>query len=235
MSQLQSLRAWLICCRRRLRWQAVGAKAGSSSSVRGSVGSVRRSGTTDLFCRGIGGGTDVVGKEIYSFQDRGDRSCTLRPEGTASVVRAALQRRLARSGCSKLCTRGRCFAKRPQAGRQRQFRRSGGWLGAERAKRCWGDCSGLGLAGQSWHWWLATELNSLGTSEDRQAYRKALVAWLEQRLRRSIPIPRQGSAPIRCASSTPKTRTQALLADAPILADALSDVAVNVSKRCSEV
>ena len=46
---------------------------------------------TELFARGIGEATDVVGKEMYSFEDRGQRSCTLRPEGTASVVRAAIQ------------------------------------------------------------------------------------------------------------------------------------------------
>ena len=67
--------------------------------------------TTDLFCRGIGEGTDVVGKEMYSFQDRGDRSCTLRPEGTASVVRAALQHGLLSQGAQKLWYAWvRCFA-----------------------------------------------------------------------------------------------------------------------------
>ena len=54
---------------------------------------------TELFARGIGEATDVVGKEMYSFNDRGDRSCTLRPEGTASVVRAAIQHGLLSQGC----------------------------------------------------------------------------------------------------------------------------------------
>ena len=53
---------------------------------------------TELFARGIGEGTDVVGKEMYSFQDKGGRNCTLRPEGTASVVRAAIQNGLLNQG-----------------------------------------------------------------------------------------------------------------------------------------
>ena len=57
---------------------------------------------TELFSRGIGEGTDVVGKEMYTFSDRGDRSCTLRPEGTASVVRALIQHGLLNQGVQRL-------------------------------------------------------------------------------------------------------------------------------------
>jgi histidyl-tRNA synthetase len=57
---------------------------------------------TELFARGIGEATDVVGKEMYTFLDRGDRSCTLRPEGTASVVRAAIQHGLLSQGAQRL-------------------------------------------------------------------------------------------------------------------------------------
>ena len=125
-----------------------------------------------------------MGKEMYSFQDRGDRTCTLRPEGTASVVRAVLQHGLLSQGAQKLWYAGPMFRyERPQAGRQRQFHQIGvEWLGAERA-RCdvevialaWDLLASLGVGG------LELELNSLGTAEDRQAYRSALVAWLEQR------------------------------------------------------
>ena len=66
--------------------------------------------STDLFCRGIGEATDVVGKEMYSFLDRGERSCTLRPEGTASVVRAAIQHGLLSQGAQKLWYAARCSA-----------------------------------------------------------------------------------------------------------------------------
>ncbi len=65
---------------------------------------------TELFARGIGEATDVVGKEMYSFNDRGDRSCTLRPEGTASVVRAAIQHGLLSQGRSGFGMAGRCSA-----------------------------------------------------------------------------------------------------------------------------
>ena len=183
--------------------------------------------TTDLFCRGIGEGTDVVGKEMYSFQDRGDRSCTLRPEGTASVVRAALQHGLLSQGAQKLWYAGPMFRyERPQAGRQRQFHQIGvEWLGAERARSdvevialAWDLLASLGVGG------LQLELNSLGTSEDRQAYRKALVAWLEQRSEALDPDSqaRLCTNPLRILDSKNKD-TQALLADAPTLADALSD------------
>ena len=74
---------------------------------------------TELFLRGIGEGTDVVDKEMYTFTDRGDRSITLRPENTASIVRAYLQNKLyANAGLVKLFYVGSMFRyDRPQAGR----------------------------------------------------------------------------------------------------------------------
>ena len=74
------------------RWQAVEAVA-REHFRRAGIEEIRTPllEVTELFARGIGEGTDVVGKEMYSFLDRGERSCTLRPEGTASVVRAAVQ------------------------------------------------------------------------------------------------------------------------------------------------
>ena len=74
------------------RWQAVESVA-RTHFQRSGFGEIRTPvmEPTDLFCRGIGEATDVVGKEMYTFNDRGERSCTMRPEGTASVVRAALQ------------------------------------------------------------------------------------------------------------------------------------------------
>ncbi|WP_341899471.1 ATP phosphoribosyltransferase regulatory subunit, partial [Synechococcus sp. UW140] len=64
---------------------------------------------TELFARGIGEATDVVGKEMYSFIDRGERSCTLRPEGTAGVVRAAIQQGLLSQGPQRLWYGGPMF------------------------------------------------------------------------------------------------------------------------------
>ncbi len=81
---------------------------------------------TELFSRGIGEATDVVGKEMYSFMDRGERSCTLRPEGTASVVRSVIQNGLLNQGVQRLWYEGPMFRyERPQSGRQRQFHQIG--------------------------------------------------------------------------------------------------------------
>ena len=182
---------------------------------------------TELFCRGIGEATDVVGKEMYSFSDRGDRSCTLRPEGTASVVRAALQHGLLSQGPQRLWYSGPMFRyERPQAGRQRQFHQIGvEWLGADSPRSDvevialgWDLLASLGVGG------LELELNSLGTPEDRIAYRAALVTWLEQRADRLDDDSRQRLQvnPLRILDSKNKS-TQALLDEAPTLADALSD------------
>ena len=208
-------------------WQAVEATA-RDHFHRSGFGEIRTPllETTDLFCRGIGEATDVVGKEMYSFQDRGDRSCTLRPEGTASVVRAALQHGLLSQGAQKLWYAGPMFRyERPQAGRQRQFHQIGvEWLGVEKARSdvevialAWDLLASLGVGG------LQLELNSLGTTEDRRAYRNALVAWLEQRSEVLDPDSqaRLRTNPLRILDSK-NTDTQALLKDAPTLADALS-------------
>ena len=169
VSQLQSLRGMVDLLPEALqRWQVVEAQA-REHFRRSGFGEIRTPllESTDLFCRGIGEGTDVVGKEMYSFKDRGDRSCTLRPEGTASVVRAALQHGLLSQGAQKLWYAGPMFRyERPQAGRQRQFHQIGvEWLGAERARSdvevialAWDLLDSLGVGG------LQLELNSLGDS-----------------------------------------------------------------------
>ena len=209
------------------RWQAVEAVA-REHFLRSGFGEIRTPllESTDLFCRGIGEGTDVVGKEMYSFSDRGDRSCTLRPEGTASVVRAAVQHGLLSQGAQKLWYAGPMFRyERPQAGRQRQFHQIGvEWLGAESARSdvevialAWDLLAHLGVGG------LELEINSLGTPEDRQAYRAALVAWLEQRMDQldADSQARLTTNPLRILDSK-NPATQALLEQAPPLADALS-------------
>ena len=209
------------------RWQAVEAVA-REHFLRSGFGEIRTPllETTDLFCRGIGEGTDVVGKEMYSFTDRGERACTLRPEGTASVVRAALRHGLLSQGAQKLWYAGPMFRyERPQAGRQRQFHQIGvEWLGAESARSdvevialAWDLLAQLGVGG------LELEINSLGTPEDRQAYRTALVAWLVQRLDQldDDSRARLSTNPLRILDSKNKD-TQALLEQAPTLADALS-------------
>jgi len=181
---------------------------------------------TELFARGIGEATDVVGKEMYTFLDRGERSCTLRPEGTASVVRAAIQHGLLSQGPQRLWYGGPMFRyERPQAGRQRQFHQIGLELlgvadatsDAEAIAIAWDLLADLGLGG------LELEINSLGTTEDRQRFRSELVAWLEAHHDQLDPDSQQriSTNPLRVLDSK-NQGTQALLAGAPTLADALA-------------
>jgi histidyl-tRNA synthetase len=181
---------------------------------------------TELFARGIGEATDVVGKEMYTFLDRGERSCTLRPEGTASVVRAAIQHGLLSQGPQRLWYGGPMFRyERPQAGRQRQFHQIGlellGFADArsdvEAIAIAWDLLADLGVGG------LALELNTLGSPDDRARYREQLVAWLEAHRDQLDPDSqaRIHANPLRVLDSK-HPNTQALLAEAPSLADALS-------------
>ena len=210
------------------RWQAVEAVA-REHFRRAGIEEIRTPllEVTDLFARGIGEGTDVVGKEMYSFLDRGERSCTLRPEGTASVVRAAMQHGLLSQGPQKLWYGGPMFRyERPQAGRQRQFHQIGlECLGVSSARSdvevialAWDLLASLGIQG------LELEINSLGTPDDRLRYREQLVVWLRQRVNQLDPDSQERliTNPLRILDSKNKT-TQALLADAPTLLECLSD------------
>jgi len=181
---------------------------------------------TELFSRGIGEATDVVGKEMYTFTDRGDRSCTLRPEGTASVVRAAIQHGLLSQGPQRLWYGGPMFRyERPQAGRQRQFHQLGlEMLGFDSSRSdveaiatAWDLLQDLGVQG------LVLELNSLGSAADRVRYREELVAWLTARTTQldEDSQARLTTNPLRILDSKNKD-TQALLETAPTLAEALS-------------
>jgi histidyl-tRNA synthetase len=163
---------------------------------------------------------------MYTFFDRGDRSCTLRPEGTASVVRAAIQHGLLTQGPHRLWYAGPMFRyERPQAGRQRQFHQIGlEFLGAADARSdveaitiAWDLLADCGLKG------LVLELNSLGTAEDRALYRQQLVAYLEQHHQQLDPDSQERLArnPLRILDSK-HPDTQALLADAPQLLSALA-------------
>jgi histidyl-tRNA synthetase len=181
---------------------------------------------TALFQRGIGEATDVVGKEMYTFVDRGDRSCTLRPEGTASVVRACIQHGLLTQGAQRLWYGGPMFRyERPQAGRQRQFHQIGlEFLGFADARSdveamaiAWDLLAELGLQG------LTLELNTLGSRDDRARYREQLVAFLSVHQDQLDPDSQDRLArnPLRILDSK-NAATQALLADAPTLAAVLA-------------
>ena len=138
---------------------------------------------TALFERGIGEATDVVGKEMYTFSSRGDKSITLRPEGTAGVVRAFIQNKLhAQGGVQRLWYTGPMFRyERPQAGRQRQFHQVGLELLGCDAPR--GDAEAIALATNILQSLglknLELDINSVGSGEDRASYREALISYLE--------------------------------------------------------
>ena len=137
---------------------------------------------TELFIRGIGEGTDVVSKEMYTFLDRGERSCTLRPEGTASVARALIQNGISSNPLQKLWYMGPMFRyERPQAGRQRQFHQLGvEFVGYESVRSdveiialAWDILGKLGIKE------LNLEINTLGDLNDRLNFQKSFLKWLE--------------------------------------------------------
>jgi histidyl-tRNA synthetase len=137
--------------------------------------------STDLFSRGVGADTDVVEKQMFTFLDRGGRSLTLRPEGTAGVLRAVLGAHLDQEiRPVRLHYAGPFFrAERPQAGRQHQFTQVGvecigersPELDAEIIEVAWRFFQALGIRG------VQLQVNSLGGAEDRARYRAALVAY----------------------------------------------------------
>tara|TARA_Y100001968_G_scaffold217254_1_gene199975 strand:- start:2754 stop:3998 length:1245 start_codon:yes stop_codon:yes gene_type:complete len=181
---------------------------------------------TDLFARGIGENTDVVGKEMYTFDDRGGRSCTLRPEGTASVARSILQHGLLNKGPQRIWYSGPMFRyERPQAGRQRQFHQIGvEFVGlasvisdAEVISIAWDLLKDIGLKD------LTLEINSLGSIEDRYSFKAELKEWLNKRFdlldedsQKKIHV-----NPLRVLDSKNKV-TKELLCEAPSLSNFLS-------------
>lgn len=183
---------------------------------------------TDLFKRSIGEVTDIVEKEMYTFEDRNGDSLTLRPEGTAGCVRAAEEHGLLFNQTQRLWYTGPMFRhERPQKGRYRQFHQigvecfgmSGPDIDAELlilTARLWIE---LGLAAHT-----RLEINSIGTAQSRRAYREALVAYLSGfRDRLDDDSQRRlESNPLRILDSK-NPETQALLTDAPKLDDYLDD------------
>jgi len=182
---------------------------------------------TEVFARAIGVATDVVEKEMYSFLDRNEESLSLRPEGTAGVVRAALQNRLLYGHPVRLWYSGPMFRyERPQKGRTRQFHQLGAELfGApgpdvdaeliRMGERIWSE---LGLEG------IRLELNSLGTAPERAAYREQLVAFLSRHAD-ALDEPtreRLERNPLRVLDSKDPD-VQSLLDEAPKLMSVLGD------------
>jgi len=175
---------------------------------------------TDLFCRSIGEATDVVEKEMYTFADRNGDNMTLRPEGTASCVRAAQEHGLTYNQVQRLWYHGPMFRyERPQKGRQRQFHQFGaevyGLDGPDvdaeliiMTARLWRQ---LGLQDA-----VTLQLNTLGSTAARAAYRTDLVAFLQVNLE-SLDADSQRRVttnPLRVLDSK-DANTQALLDGAP--------------------
>lgn len=181
---------------------------------------------TSLFARGVGESTDVVSKEMYTFADRGGRSVTLRPEGTAGVMRSVIEHNLDRGQLPvKLVYNGPFFRyERPQAGRYRQLQQVGveaigvddPALDAEviaLANRCF---TSIGLTG------FRLELTSLGDWDDRPAYRQKLQDFLA-----TLPLDEETQRraqlnPLRVLDDK-RPEMQEMLTEAPLMLDHLSD------------
>lgn len=204
----------------------------------GLLGAARRAGYGDvelpifedtaLFARGVGESTDVVSKEMYTFADRGERSVTLRPEGTAGVMRAVIEHGLDRGALPvKLCYSGPFFRyERPQAGRYRQLQQVGveaigiddPALDAEVIAVADAGFRALGLDG------FRLEITSLGDDTCRPQYRELLQDFLfgldlDEDTRRRAQI-----NPLRVLDDK-RPHVREMTADAPLMLDHLSEVA----------
>nr|WP_255320830.1 histidine--tRNA ligase [Pseudomonas aeruginosa] len=187
---------------------------------------------TELFARGIGEGTDVVDKEMYTFLDRNGESLTMRPEGTAGCVRAVLEHGLSGGGqVQKLWYTGPMFRyEKPQKGRYRQFHQigvevfnlPGPDIDAELIILTWRLWQKLGMADA-----VTLQLNTLGSSEARARYREALVAYLQERFEQldEDSQRRMTTNPLRILDSKVES-TQALLVGAPTLHDYLDEESI---------
>src|SRR3569832_48877 len=138
---------------------------------------------TELFVRGVGESSDIVSKEMYTFLDKADRSMTLRPEGTASVMRAYVEKHLNQApGLSKFYYIGPMFRyERPQAGRYRQHHQFGAEaIGIGKPEQ---DVEMIDLLCELYRRLglknLVVHLNSVGDEASRAAYREALAAFLK--------------------------------------------------------
>lgn len=182
---------------------------------------------TELFKRSIGEVTDIVEKEMYTFEDRNGDSLTLRPEGTAACVRAGIQNGLLHNQLQRLWYMGPMFRhERPQKGRYRQFHQVGvetfGMAGPDldaelimMTAKFWQQ---LGLEG------LELQINSLGTKESRAAYRVHLVDFFKQNLDQldEDSLRRLDGNPLRILDSK-KPALAELIAAAPKLSEHLDD------------
>ncbi len=182
---------------------------------------------TDLFTRGVGESTDVVSKEMYTFEDRGGRSITLRPEGTAGVMRAVIEHGLDRGQLPvKVWYSGQFFrAERPQAGRYRQFYQVGieaigledPAIDAEVIAIADAGFKALGLSK------YRLEITSLGDAQSRAAHRTDLVKFISTLKLDEATAERARINPLRLFDDK-REEMRAAMADAPLLLDYLNEV-----------
>ena len=181
---------------------------------------------TELFTRGVGESTDVVSKEMYTFQDRGDRSITLRPEGTAGVMRAVIEHGLDRGQLpAKLWYSGQFFrAERPQAGRYRQFYQVGieaiglddAAIDAEVIAIADAGFKAIGLSK------YRLEITSLGDSQSRAAHRVDLVKFISSMSLDEATSARAALNPLRLFDDK-RPEIKDAMAKAPLLIDYLNE------------
>ena len=180
---------------------------------------------TELFTRGVGESTDVVSKEMYTFEDRGGRSLTLRPEGTAGVMRSIIEHGLDRGQLPvKLYYRGPFFrAERPQAGRYRQFYQFGieavglddPFLDAEVISIAYRGFSSLGLKN------FELQITSLGDDESRSKHRVEFLKFLSNLDLDGETLDRVKKNPLRIFDDK-RAEIQAKIKEAPVLLDFLT-------------
>ena len=181
---------------------------------------------TELFTRGVGESTDVVSKEMYTFEDRGGRSITLRPEGTAGVMRAVIEHGLDRGQLPiKLYYCGAFFrAERPQAGRYRQFYQVGieaigvqdAALDAEVIAIADAGFKAIGLKR------YRLEITSLGDAQSRAKHRTDLVSFIEKLDLDDATKARASINPLRLFDDK-REEIKKMMEEAPLLLDYLSD------------
>lgn len=180
---------------------------------------------TELFTRGVGESTDVVTKEMYTFEDRGGRSLTLRPEGTAGVIRAIIEHGLDRGQLPvKLYYHGPFFrAERPQAGRYRQFYQFG--IEAVGVDDPLLDCEVIAIANSAFHGLglrdYELQITSLGDDSSRAAHREELLKFLAKINLDEETKSRVAKNPLRIFDDK-REEIRAIMQDAPLLADFLS-------------
>ncbi|MCA8928819.1 MAG: histidine--tRNA ligase [Alphaproteobacteria bacterium] len=194
---------------------------------------------TEVFKRTLGDTSDVVTKEMYTFEDKGGDSVTLRPEGTAAVARAFISGKMGDQLPLKFFYHGPMFRyERPQKGRQRQFHQIGVELFGVADPV--GDVEVIALGAQILERlgvrdWCTLELNTLGDTESRNAYRTALVAYFQGHLDRLSDDSRDRlhRNPLRILDSKDQ-RDRAAIEDAPRFDDYLTPAARDFFARVQE-